>query len=234
MVKNCPAVQKPPVPSLVWELRSHMPGGNRAQEPQLLSLHKARKVPPDARKIPPDARKILRNLLVWTATLHHTFPCSSCLSFPSFSIFLVPTWKISMFTHCSVSSFFCLFVCLFVFAIALCHAESWSQNQESNLCPLQWEHVVLTNGPSGKALAFSWMTDLEAHFLHHCFLLKCVNNEQVPMVQKQNNRVGAAGKDPPAHLEVFMKCVLTFSPSLRKGAHHLWVLCCKKDPVCHN
>ncbi|KAI4570359.1 hypothetical protein MJT46_005876 [Ovis ammon polii x Ovis aries] len=35
------------------------------------------------------------------------------------------------------------------FATALWHAESWSPNQESNLCPLQQEHGVLTNGPSG-------------------------------------------------------------------------------------
>ena len=231
MVKNCPAVQKPPVLSLVWELRSHMPGGNRAQEPQLLSLHKARKVPPDARKIPPVARKILRNLLVWTATLHHTFPRSSCLSFPFFSIFLVPTWTISIFTHCSVSSFFCLFV----FLPQPCAMQNLGPQTRSQTCaPCSVEHGVLTNGTSGKALAFSWMTNLEAHFLHHCFLLKCVNNEQVPVVQKQNNRLGAAGKDPPAHLEAFMKCVLTFSPSLWKGAHYLWVLCCKKDPVCHN
>lgn len=97
------------------------------------------------------------------------------------------------------------------------------QTRSQTCAPLQREHGVLTNGPSGKSPAFSWMTDLEAHFLHHCFLLKCVNNEQIPMVQKQNSRVGLQ-VDPPAHLSVFRN-VFLLSPHLCGRQHIIYVFC---------
>ena len=38
-----------------------------------------------------------------------------------------------------------------LFGFAMQHVGSWSSDQGSNLCPLQWKHGVLIIGPSGRS-----------------------------------------------------------------------------------